>query len=100
MEILLRSKSDETQMAPRASTRGEDPAAEGSQVAADWHGSVESLISACVRIQGAVLVYRNSPGQLEAFLTALVDGRVLREPEAKLGLASPKLSKLIKIGKR
>jgi hypothetical protein len=75
-----------------------DPKTEGRLAANDWHGSVKSLISACVRIRRVILTGRVDQAYLQALLTALVDGRVLSKAEARLGLAAPKLSKLIKIG--
>jgi hypothetical protein len=96
---LLLGKSALGSAAPAAKGHANlDPAAEGSQVAADWHGSVASLILACVRIRNALLTFGEDRALLDAFLAALVEGHVLSRSEAKLGRAAPKLSKLIKIG--
>jgi hypothetical protein len=75
-----------------------DPAAEASLVAADWHGSAESQILACVRIRGDILTFEKDQAAVRAFLAALVDDHVLPRAEAKFGRAAPKLCKLIKIG--
>jgi hypothetical protein len=75
-----------------------DPKTEARLIADDWQGSVKSLISACVRIRRVILKGRGDQEYLKALLTALVDGRVLSRAEARLGMAAPKLSKLLKIG--
>jgi hypothetical protein len=75
-----------------------DPIQEGRQVASEWHGSVKSLIGACVRIRRVILTWKNDKARIEAFLRALVAGHVLSRAEARLGLAAPKLCKLVKIG--
>lgn len=96
---LLLGKSQLGSAAPAAKGHANlDPAAEASLVAADWHRSAESLILACTRIKDAFLTFGNEQALLKAFITGLVDGRVLSRAEAKLGRAAPKLSKLIKIG--
>jgi hypothetical protein len=93
----LLGKSELGSAAPSAKGHANlDPAAEGSQVAADWHGSVASLIFACVRIRNALLTFGEDRALLDAFLAALVEGHVLLRAEAKLGRAAPKLSKLVK----
>jgi len=98
-KALLLGKSELGSAAPDAKGRANlDPAAEGSQVAADWHGSAASLILACVRIKNALLTFGEDRALLDAFLAALVDGHVLSSAEAKLGRAAPKLSKLVMIG--
>jgi hypothetical protein len=96
---LLLGKSELSPAAPTGNGHANlDPTAEGSQVAADWRGSVASVILACARIKNALLTFGEDRGLLDAFLAALVDGHVLSRAEAKLGRAAPKLSKLVKIG--
>jgi hypothetical protein len=75
-----------------------DPIQEGRQAASEWHGSVKSLIGACVRIRRVLLTWRDDKAHIEAFLRALVAGHVLSRAETRLGLAAPKLCKLVKIG--
>jgi len=96
---LLRGKSTQDRVANVTNAHSNmDPTKEASLVAADWHGSAESQILACVRIRGDILTFEKDQAALRAFLAALVDDHVLPRAEAKFGRAAPKLCKLIKIG--
>ena len=76
----------------------ETPLQEAQRVSSSWHESVSSLIDACERIHRVVYTFDEEEAKLEQFIKGLVKGRVLTEREGKLGVGSPKLSKLRTIG--
>jgi hypothetical protein len=75
-----------------------DPRAEAAQVVADLGLGVEAEIGAYVRVNDAIESFERDTPRLNDFLAGLVDGHVLSAREARMGLSSPKLSKLRRIG--
>jgi hypothetical protein len=74
------------------------PAAEGARVADGLRGGVLTTIDACVATLESKRRYQGDIEAVTAFLAPLVQAKVLSLSEARLGLASPKLSMLCKIG--
>jgi hypothetical protein len=72
--------------------------AQGALVVNGFRAGVRALIEACVRTAESIQRFQDDEEALRAFLRILVDGNVISESEARLGLASPKLSKLNAIG--
>jgi hypothetical protein len=75
-----------------------EAAAEAALVVSGFRSGVQAVIDACVRTNETVLRFRNDPDSIDAFLAVLVDGNIISRNEARLGKASPKLSKLCTIG--
>jgi hypothetical protein len=76
----------------------ETPLQEAQRVSSSWHESVSSLLDACERIHLVLDSFDEDETKLAQFIKGLVKGRVLTEREGKLGIGSPKLSKLRTIG--
>src|SRR5665213_499647 len=72
--------------------------AEGAAAVAGLRSGVLATIDACVNIQESVAKFRDDKTAIDDFLEPFVAARVLSSNEARLGLASPKLSMLCKIG--
>ena len=72
--------------------------AEGTAVVAGLRSGVIATIDACVKTQEATIRFKSDKQAIDDFLTPLVEAKILSSSEARLGLASPKLSKLGKIG--
>jgi hypothetical protein len=75
------------------------PAAEGARVADGLRAGVLDTIEACVATVESKRKYQDDVEAITAFLEPLVEAKVLSSSEARLGLASPKVSMLCKIGK-
>jgi hypothetical protein len=75
-----------------------EAAAEGAVVVAGLRSGVLSTIDACVRTLESTAKFKGDVEAITAFLGPLVEAKVLSASEARLGLASPKLSRLCKIG--
>jgi hypothetical protein len=73
-------------------------AEEGALVVCEFRAGVQSVIGACVRTCEAVTRFRSDPSAIDEFLSPLVEGNIISPSEARLGLASPKLSKFGAIG--
>jgi hypothetical protein len=73
-------------------------AEEGALVVSGFRAGVQSVIGACVRTWEAVARFRCDPSAIDEFLGPLVEGNIISRSEARLGLASPKLSKFGAIG--
>jgi hypothetical protein len=71
----------------------------GKQVVGNIGSSLEEVLTGCVRTHQFIDGIGDDAAQLDAFTSALADGKVLSKLEARLGLSSPKLSKLRAIGK-
>ena len=56
------------------------------------------MIDAGVRTAETISRYQDDPEATDAFIAVLAEGKLFSERERKLGLASPKLSKLRTIG--
>lgn len=82
----------------RVSLGKSDATAEGRLVVQGFRAGVRAVIDACVRTAEAVRRFQDDPEAVDHFLAELVDGSVISFKEARLGLASPKLSKLRAIG--
>ena len=76
----------------------ETPLQEAQRVSSSWHESVSSLLDACERIHRVLDTFDEDEAKQAQFIKGLVKGRVLTEREGKLGVGSPKLSKLRTIG--
>jgi hypothetical protein len=74
------------------------PAAEGARVAEGLRAGPLATIDACVATLESKRRYQGDIEAVTAFLAPLVQAKVLSLNEARLGLASPKLSMLCKIG--
>ena len=75
-----------------------EAAAKGAAVASDLKSGMLKTIDACVRTLEARRAYENDIEAIDAFLGPLEKAKVLSASEARLRLASPKLSKLCKVG--
>jgi hypothetical protein len=75
-----------------------DATAEGKLVVYGFRAGVRAVIDACVRTAETIRHFQGDPEAIDDFLAVLVDGSVISAKEARLGLASPKLSKLRAIG--
>jgi hypothetical protein len=73
-------------------------AEEGALVVSGFRAGVQSVIGACVRTSETITRFRDDPSAIDDFLGALVEGNIISRSEARLGLASPKLSKFKAIG--
>jgi hypothetical protein len=73
-------------------------AEEGALVVSGFHAGVRSVIGACVRAWETTTRFRNDPSAIDDFLRPLIEGKIISPSEARLGLASPKLSKFRAIG--
>jgi hypothetical protein len=73
-------------------------AEEGALVVSGFRAGAQAVIGACVRILEVTTRFRDDPSAIDEFLAPLVDGKIISRSEARLGLASPKLSKLGAIG--
>ena len=73
--------------------------AEGAAVAAGLRSGVLSTIEACVRTLEATIKFKNDVEAVTAFIGPLAEAKILSPNEARLGLKSPKLSRLCKIGR-
>jgi len=73
-------------------------AQEGALVVSGFRAGVQSVIDACVRTSETITRFRDDPSAVDDFLGVLVDGNLISRSEARLGLASPKLSKFRTIG--
>jgi hypothetical protein len=76
-----------------------EAAAEGTAVVAGLRSGVLSTIEACVRTLEATIKFRSDVDAVTAFMGPLVEAKILSPNEAHLGLNSPKLSRLCKIGR-
>jgi hypothetical protein len=75
-----------------------DAAVEAALVVSGFRAGVQSVIDACVRTSETIARFRDDPSAVDDFLSVLVDGNLISRSEARLGLASPKLSKFRTIG--
>jgi hypothetical protein len=75
-----------------------DAAAEAALVVGGFRSGVRAVIDACVRTNETIQRFRDDPDSIDAFLAVLVHGNIISRSEARLGKASPKLSKLTTIG--
>jgi hypothetical protein len=75
-----------------------DAAAEAALVVGGFRSGVRAVIDACVRTNETIQRFRDDPDSIDAFLAVLVHGNIISRSEARLGKASPKLSKLATIG--
>lgn len=73
-------------------------AEEGALVVSGFRAGVQSVIGACVRTWETITRFRDDPSAIDDFLSPLVEGNIISRSEARLGLASPKLSKFRAIG--
>jgi hypothetical protein len=73
-------------------------AEEGALVVSGFRAGVQSVIDACVRTSETITRFRDDPSAVDDFLSVLVEGNLISRSEARLGLASPKLSKFRTIG--
>ena len=73
-------------------------AKEGALVVCEFREGVQSVIGACVRTWEAITRFRDDQSAIDEFLRPLVEGNIISPSEARLGLASPKLSKFRAIG--
>jgi len=79
--------------------RGKSAAgAEGAAVVDGLRSGVLATIDACVKALVARTKFKGDKQAIDDFLAPLVEVSILSSSEARLGLASPKLSKLCKIG--
>ena len=76
----------------------ETPAQEARSVSASWRESVGSLLDACDRIYRVLDAFEQDEDRQGQFIAGLVKGGVITVREGRLGLGSPKLSKLRTIG--
>ena len=77
----------------------DDPATQGTRVAAYWSGGIDSIISACVGVNEGVRAFGMQRQRLRMFLAPLVTAGMLTKNEERLGRSAPKLSMFIRIGK-
>ncbi len=75
-----------------------DPCAEGAKIVQGWQGSIRTLIEACIATNDTLGKIEKDRAAADQFIGVLVDGKILSKAEARLGAASPKLSKLRAIG--
>jgi hypothetical protein len=76
-------------------------AAEAALVVGGFRSGVRAVIDACVRTNEAVQSFPDDNSDLiDAFLAVLVEGNIMSRSEARLGKASPKLSKFKAIGQK
>lgn len=75
-----------------------DAAAKGAAVASDLKSGMLKTIDACIRTLEARRDYGNDSEAFDAFLKPLEEAKLLSPSEARLRRASPKLSKLCKVG--
>ena len=79
--------------------RKSDAAAEAALVVDGFRSGARAVIYACVRTNEALRQFPDDdPDLTDAFLAVLVDGNIISRSEARLGKASPKLSKFKAIG--
>ena len=76
--------------------KSDEAAAEGAQVVNGLQSGVFATIDACVRTVASKRKFQDDVEAITAFLGPLVEAKVISESEARLGLASPKLSMLCK----
>jgi hypothetical protein len=115
MEGVIPTENDSTLSAPEGSTTTpgvvephssdgdlyhgiSDAAAEGAAVVAGLGSGVLSTIDAGVRTLESTAKFKGDIDAIDAFLGPLVEAKILSPSEARLRLASPKLSRLCKIG--
>jgi hypothetical protein len=75
-----------------------DAASEAALVVGGFRSGARSVIDACVRTNKSIQRFGDDPDLIDAFLAVLVDGNIISRSEARLGKASPKLSKFKTIG--
>jgi hypothetical protein len=75
-----------------------DANTEGARVVEGLRSGVLATINACVRTFKAVCTFKDDADAIDAFLIPLVEAGILSPREARLGLASPKLAMLCKVG--
>ncbi len=75
-----------------------DAATEAALVVGGFRSGVRAIIDACVRTNETICRYREDPDSIDAFMAVLVKGNIISSTEARLGRASPKLTKLCRIG--
>jgi hypothetical protein len=75
-----------------------DPAGEGTRVVQGLRSGARAIINACVVVASTVRRHEKDRASIDKFIGALVDGNVVSQAEARMGLASPKVSKLRTIG--
>jgi hypothetical protein len=75
-----------------------DAANQGVLVLSGLRAGPLAVIDAGVRTAETIRRYHQDPESIDAFIGVLADGNLLSQRERKLGLASPKLSKLCTIG--
>jgi hypothetical protein len=73
-------------------------AQEGALVVSGFRAGVRAVIDACVRTATTIERFNDEPSAIDEFTSALVEGNLISRSEARLGLASPKLSKFRAIG--
>jgi hypothetical protein len=73
-------------------------AQEGALVVSGFRAGVHAVIDACVRTAENLERFRDDLTAIDDFLGPLVEGNLISRSEARLGLASPKLSKFRAIG--
>jgi hypothetical protein len=75
-----------------------DAATEAALVVGGFRSGVRAIIDACVRTNETIWRYSEDPDSIDAFMAVLVEGNIISPNEARLGRASPKLTKLCRIG--
>jgi hypothetical protein len=75
-----------------------EAAVEAAEVIRGFRSGPLAVIDACVRTAEAIGRFRRNPIAVDEFLAVLAEGGVISHREAKLGLSSPKLSMICKIG--
>ena len=75
-----------------------DAAADGARLVEIYHDSARSFVTFCTLLKEVLWRHRSDLSAIDKILEHLVRGRVLSAAEARLGRASPKLSKFCKIG--
>jgi hypothetical protein len=75
-----------------------EAAVEGALVVSGFRSGVRAVIDACVRTAETIRRFRDDSSAIDDFMAVLVDGNIISRSEARLGLASSKLSKFRTIG--
>jgi hypothetical protein len=76
-----------------------DAAAEAALVVGGFQSGTRAVLDACARTNEALQRFPDdNPELIDAFLAVLVEGNIVSRSEARLGKASPKLSKFKTIG--
>lgn len=83
---------------PPAPSAANNPKAEADDIVARFNQGVEAVVDACQSINRSIARFRDRQDNLDAFIEGLASGHVISRSEARMGLGSPKLSKLQSIG--